>query len=92
MYQRILLLNRHTIRRDQKSQPFRAAKKVGSAGLEIDTISFYDVDKGVLARRLAGKAYGEMNLYQNVGDPTNVGDGPSESKKGRERECTFDDG
>ena len=72
MYQRILLLNRHTIRRDQKSQPFRAAKKVGSAGLEIDTISFYDVDKGVLARRLAGKAYGEMNLYQNVGDPTNV--------------------
>ena len=72
LYQRILLLNRHTIRRDQKSQAFRAAKKVGSAGLEIDTISFYDVDKGVLARRPAGKAYGEMNLYQNVGDPTNV--------------------
>ena len=72
IYQRILLLNRHTIRRDQKSQAFRPAKKVGSAGLEIDMISFYDVDKGVLDRRLAGKAYGEMNLYQNVGDPTNV--------------------
>lgn len=58
--------------RDQKRQAYKAAKKAGSAVPEIDTISFYDVEKGVLDRRPAGKAYGEMNLYKDVGDPTNV--------------------